>query len=40
MCGDLMVALEHHKLELTARANDVDMEYLQTQCQAMLGKLE
>ena len=40
MCNELKTALEKYKLGVTVEANKAALNYSQTQCQAMLGKLE
>lgn len=40
MCSDLKHAVEQYKLTTMAEANQLTLSYLQTQCQAMIGKLE
>ena len=40
MCAELKEALEQYKVTMTTEANNVSLTYHQSQCQAMLGKLE
>lgn len=40
VCRGLWKALEHHKLESVVESERVSVSHLQTQVQAMLGKLE
>jgi hypothetical protein len=40
MCTELKQSLEQYKIAMTTEANSISLTYHQSQCQAMLGKLE
>ena len=40
MCTELKGSLERYKIAMTTETNSISFTYHQSQCQAMLGKLE